>query len=905
MKLIYSLCVLLCMQTGLMASNQALQIVFGIYPATCGNSTGSINPNVSGGVTPYTYLWSNSATTLKLSAVPAGSYTLVVTDALGATVSATAVVANSSVLSINASPYPSIGPGNEGHLEVEIPNGVAPYSLSRCFGWTGTSATDTFTFSGLSGYNPPGPSSPPDCMPSNMNDGYVYTFSVTDATGCNVTFQGVVNAAGFDQPTPTVFPSCGGQANGIIADTIYFAGSQFIWSPISILAVITELPSNTIVDSIELALSGPDAVPGGIKYISNGLPAGDYMIQYHPMNIYAPVVPTWMPNVFYNDFVTITDMGNACGTISGKAYIDVNNDCAYNTGEPVEANAVVAIQPGNIYRMTDAQGNYTAALALGNYIATHSFSMNAPISSSCSSASIPVALNTIGQNFIADFADTSSGSNLTVNIWSGFMRPGIPTNFTVSVTNNSLTPSVADTLELTFDPIFGVNQLIPSTTDSGPGYIRWVVAPVAPFTTAHFYASVQLPADPLLIGNMYTAVAQLLHTADYNLNDNIDSTSRFVTGSYDPNTLSASPEGFSANHYLPLNYPRLNYFIEFQNTGNDTAITVMITDTLDQSLDPASVVAAAGSHPFTMNIEDGGVVKFTFDNIMLADSNTNEAASHGYIGFSVALKPGLAAGTFIENTAHIFFDANPAVSTNSFSHLLYDCDQITATLPFTADACAEESVQMSLQTFLPSELNWYLDSVYVGTGSSVIFPDVVAGIHTITTEAITPYCSQVQSTMFVVNPLPVVNVWLDGDTLHCTISAGLIQWYFDGIAIPNATDSLLLIGNPGQYTVVGTDFNGCSSTSTSVNVGLMSVPAVQQLHISPNPGTDHVNVTVPWSYKGPVTLYVFDVTGRLVINESIEQHDVYSLNTSALEKGVYQVELSNNGSRAVSRWVKQ
>jgi hypothetical protein len=56
---------------------------------------------------------------------------------------------------------------------------------------------------------------------------------------------------------------------------------------------------------------------------------------------------------------------------------------------------------------------------------------------------------------------------------------------------------------------------------------------------------------------------------------------------------------------------------------------------------------------------------FRFDEIMLPDSNVNEPASHGYINYTVKLKPNLSPGTQIENTAHIFFDFNEAIVTNT------------------------------------------------------------------------------------------------------------------------------------------------------------------------------------------------------------------------------------------------
>ncbi|WP_444542647.1 HYR-like domain-containing protein, partial [Flavobacterium orientale] len=52
-------------------------------PGCSGGQTGSINLNVSGGTAPYTYLWSNGATTQNVSNLAPGNYSVVVKDSFG------------------------------------------------------------------------------------------------------------------------------------------------------------------------------------------------------------------------------------------------------------------------------------------------------------------------------------------------------------------------------------------------------------------------------------------------------------------------------------------------------------------------------------------------------------------------------------------------------------------------------------------------------------------------------------------------------------------------------------------------------------------------------------------------------------------------------------------------------
>ncbi len=149
----------------------------------------------------------------------------------------------------------------------------------------------------------------------------------------------------------------------------------------------------------------------------------------------------------------------------------------------------------------------------------------------------------------------------------------------------------------------------------------------------------------------------------------IDIDCRENIGSYDPNDKQGFPVGVLAEHYIPLEQP-IEYLIRFQNTGTDTAFSVVIRDTLDTDLDIASIRPLGGSHDYTFHLLGQNVAQFVFANILLPDSNINEAASHGYIKFSIAPKKGLSNGTLVENQAAIFFDFNEPVITNKTWHTL-------------------------------------------------------------------------------------------------------------------------------------------------------------------------------------------------------------------------------------------
>lgn len=140
-----------------------------------------------------------------------------------------------------------------------------------------------------------------------------------------------------------------------------------------------------------------------------------------------------------------------------------------------------------------------------------------------------------------------------------------------------------------------------------------------------------------------------------------------IIGSYDPNDKSAEPAGFGLDHYIEADVD-LEYRIRFQNVGTDTAFTVVIRDTISEHLNVSTLLQGTSSHPYRLEILNGHVLKFTFDDIDLVDSTTNEPGSHGFVKFKISQDSSLALGTMIYNSAAIYFDYNAPVITNETFH---------------------------------------------------------------------------------------------------------------------------------------------------------------------------------------------------------------------------------------------
>jgi uncharacterized repeat protein (TIGR01451 family) len=141
-----------------------------------------------------------------------------------------------------------------------------------------------------------------------------------------------------------------------------------------------------------------------------------------------------------------------------------------------------------------------------------------------------------------------------------------------------------------------------------------------------------------------------------------------IIGAYDPNDKIGYPLGTGVTKAIGQNQD-IEYMIRFQNTGTDTAFTVVIRDTIDvANLDLLSIEWGASSHAYKPEIYNTNVVKFTFDNILLVDSFTNEPKSNGFVKFRIKQKKDVAFGTKIQNSAGIYFDFNDPILTNKTLH---------------------------------------------------------------------------------------------------------------------------------------------------------------------------------------------------------------------------------------------
>lgn len=160
----------------------------------------------------------------------------------------------------------------------------------------------------------------------------------------------------------------------------------------------------------------------------------------------------------------------------------------------------------------------------------------------------------------------------------------------------------------------------------------------------------------------FTVEISDLNQNETDLTNNIFTLQTPVLNSYDPNIkFSDKPEFINSNEK-----EKLTYNVHFQNEGNYLAMKVVVEDTISDNLDLSSFKLLESKYPVTYSINPiNRLITFTFMNIFLAPKAQHEENSKGYFVYSIEEKENLSEETTIENTAYIYFDFNPAITTNT------------------------------------------------------------------------------------------------------------------------------------------------------------------------------------------------------------------------------------------------
>lgn len=187
-------------------------VVDTLMPASCATvANASVVVKPTGGKAPFTYLWSNTATTNAIKNVLPGAYQVNITDSFGCTVSSNVMVAVDTPNMLIAKLDSTIADGcktlNKGAIYVTTIGGKMPYVYS----WTNSGTSEDLT---------------------NLPSGN-YTLTITDNVGCKAVVTANVAKDSILLATKNVNNiSCYNQKNGSITLNVIANGQsvQYAWS---------------------------------------------------------------------------------------------------------------------------------------------------------------------------------------------------------------------------------------------------------------------------------------------------------------------------------------------------------------------------------------------------------------------------------------------------------------------------------------------------------------------------------------------------------------------------------------------------------------------------------------------------------------------------------------------------
>ncbi len=614
----------------------SVSLAWSIQPS-CTSATGALDIYAIGGTPPYSFVWSNGATTEDLVDLLPGYYEVTVTDALldQATVGWTLV----------AYPYlTSPGSAQDGHasctgsmsgqvqvIEYGI-NGIPPYSYSPPPDGFDPQGDPYFIFLGT----PPG---------SDVQ------IQVTDATGCTGTLTqyilGPQIQGGPDMLVTGIQGSCATGSGGAVTISNINDGS-FLQAPDGLL--LNSVGSTlSVTNNVGNTLTLSGLAPGNYQFYRDWDPF-DYIMAYDCFNVPFDRI----------DF-TIPDLGADCGSVSGTVFIDNDQDCIQDPAEVGVPYQVLEVLPGPQYVITDLNGTFSTDILNGSY----TLGQTDPNLIQLCPAGTPVPFNVNFGPVMVNLADSSTVPlDLEAQLETSTMRPGFAGTFYGRVRNLSTQLSGPGTIVLDLDLDLVLISANPTPTAVNGNSLTWDLASLSAFQILDLTIHVQVPPGTPLGTPLSSTLSVQNSLTESSLANNTWTTNSIVVGSYDPNDkIATTSSGLSTEYFYIDGDEWIDYTIRFQNTGTDTAFTVVVTDTLSPVLDMASFQQGVASHSFVVSFRAGRVVEWRFENILLPDSNVNETSSHGLVNFRVKPQLPLFPGTTIENTANIYFDFNDPVIT--------------------------------------------------------------------------------------------------------------------------------------------------------------------------------------------------------------------------------------------------
>jgi SprB repeat/Secretion system C-terminal sorting domain len=904
--------------------------------ASCSGG-GSINLTISGGNTPYSFLWSNNATTEDISNLSAGTYNCTITDDEGCTVVSpiyTITLIGNNMSSSNVVTPVSCFGGNNGAINLTLNGGAAPITYL----WSNNATTQDI---------------------SNLTSG-TYSCTITDANSCtlvasNILVSGPASAVAINSINK-VNVLCFGQSTGSIGLEIGGGTSpySYAWSNGATASGISNLASGSYscvitdtngctISTGNIAISQPSAAisisnisiddvncfngaDGSISFSTNGgTPLYTYLWNNGSTSSSLSSVPAG------NYRCTITD-ANACTFVSAWLEVEVPTAITIQSNTITNASCSdggeIALTVGGgispySYNWSNGQtGNPLSDVNAGNYVCTITDANGCTLISPSYSVILADSDLTL-TNSIIDDVDCFGGNTGSISL----IMSGANTPFQYLWNTNATTASI--------------NNLI-------AGSYSCTVTDASGCSVVASGLLVPQPAAQLAISNI--TQNNVLCQGGSNGSASVSATGGTPTYSYLWNTgaTGATISNLQAGVYSCTITDSKNCQVPSNNitiTQPSTSVSftnLVITDLSCNGSDDGSISLSGtgGASPYSYlwnnsattalisNLDEGSYLcTITDNNGCTVVTNIFEVESPSAInltnfiidnatcsaGGSIALTVGGGTGSFNYNwssgaTGATLMNANAGVYnctvtdaagctfvTQSFTILLEDSDlnlNSFNAVHITCFGLANGAININVSgTGTPFGFNWN------NGATTQNISNLASGNYTCTITDVNG-CSVVSSTITITQPaapLAINNVTSNNLTcananngsITLTVSGGTPPYTYNWITGGNSSTISNLPS--GTYNCTITDNNGCTLVSPSVTITSPSAISITNALLTDASCGQADNGSIDISVSGGQSPYTY------LWNNGATTQDLNSISS-----GIYNCVITDNNGCNIS-----
>jgi uncharacterized repeat protein (TIGR01451 family) len=374
--------------------------------------------------------------------------------------------------------------------------------------------------------------------------------------------------------------------------------------------------------------------------------------------------------------------------ISGNVYLHKDN------GDSSGFNKFnILIQPSNKVVFVNKNGSFDAFLKEGDYSVSVSKTNNWDIISEHEVYNISLNESNKLKNHI-DFL--ISPINIEERIISNLSSGGSRCN--TEIHNNIFIESQYDfeldsvIIEVNLDAsnsyVGDYGNSTPSKTDANK--VTWVLYSVPSFERMDINFVIKTPGFEKIGDTLMTTLVVKPFFNGTILEECLDTLKIEHKCENTPNDKSVTSSS-NGNETSVATKDTLTYTIRFQNTGNDTAVNILIRDSIDSKLDLTSFKLLNTTHTMTYQLNGESEMLFVFKGIKLTDSTISKTDSKGELVYTITTKDFLSPKEVIKNKARIYFDTNPPIITNTTSSKI-ECYNLPILIEQKSDSIVSDSL---------------------------------------------------------------------------------------------------------------------------------------------------------------------------------------------------------------------